>query len=249
VINENKRLFLVNTSFSASIASTSNGSCMYTILLPRETDEFGDGALPILHISNITYRGNLSVKVSSEFGFVKSSWLPDSTKQIDLFQISQDSSPYWNDFTIYGNLINFIIPPGGSLNLAYNSRNLFWTDLYEDIVFADRKLGVIQSINYPFEDYYNQALVQHISCSKGIARFNITVNYADISPRGYIRIFGDDRMVKEYHTDCTGSKVVQNDVVSFDAKDVLIVFNLPKIGSPSKGLLINYEGKYTGTSF
>uniref|UniRef100_A0A914DFE6 CUB domain-containing protein n=1 Tax=Acrobeloides nanus TaxID=290746 RepID=A0A914DFE6_9BILA len=240
----------VNTSFSTSIASVNNGSCMYTILLPRETDEFYSGALPILHISEINYTGNLSVKVSSEFGFVKTNLLPDSTKRIDLFQVSQDSSTYWNDFMIYGNLINFVIPPGGSLNLVYDSKDLHQTNLNEDIVFADRKLGVIQSINYPFREYYtNQALAQHISCSKGVARFNMTINYADISPRGYLRIFGDDKVVKEYHTDCAGSNVIQNDVVSFDAKDVVIVFNLPKIGVPSKGLLINYEGNYIGMSF
>jgi hypothetical protein len=224
---------------------------MYTILLPRKELY---GTLPILHISEINYKGNLSVKVSSEFGFVSpalSKWFQDSTKQIDLFQVSQDSSSYWNDFMIYGNLINFVIPPGGSLHLVYDSKNLLQTNLNEDIVFTERKLGAIQSIYYPFMDLqtgYKQALVQHISCSKGVARFNITVNYADISPRVYLRIFGDDKVVKEYHTDCAGSNVVQNDVISFDAKNVVIEFYLPKVGSRSKGLLINYEGNYSEMS-
>uniref|UniRef100_A0A914EHP6 CUB domain-containing protein n=1 Tax=Acrobeloides nanus TaxID=290746 RepID=A0A914EHP6_9BILA len=197
--------------------------------------------IPEIHAANCNTTNNFNIA------------FPDSTKRIDLFQVSQDSSSYWNDFMIYGNLINFIIPPGGSLNLVYDSKNLLQTNLNEDIVFADRKLGVIQSINYPFmtlqtNNAYKQALVQHISCSKGVAKFNMTINYADISPRGYLRIFGDDKVVKEYHTDCSGSNVVQNDVISFDAKDVVIEFNLPKIGSRSKGLLINYEGNYSGMS-
>uniref|UniRef100_A0A914DD06 glucuronosyltransferase n=1 Tax=Acrobeloides nanus TaxID=290746 RepID=A0A914DD06_9BILA len=233
--------FPVNKTFTSTISATNSGSCMFTILVPIEENYF-TRLLPILHISNISYTGDSSVKAYSEFGF--DSTLKYSTTNFDLFELTQESSPYFTDFIVYGSLINFIIPPNGVLTLSYNSLNPYTMALIHDLTFTERKLGVVQSINYPFVAGFEQNVVQHIGCSKGLANFKMTILYADIPPRGYLKIFGDGQVIKEYKTLCSDHNILQNETINFIATDVLVVFQVPLDSQRSRGMLLNYEGNF-----
>uniref|UniRef100_A0A914DW90 Uncharacterized protein n=1 Tax=Acrobeloides nanus TaxID=290746 RepID=A0A914DW90_9BILA len=229
-------LFVAGKSFSSSIAASNDGSCMYTIIPQRFGDDFYDGTLPIVHISSINYIGNSSIKVSSLFGF--NGWLPDPSN--DLFEVTQENSKDWDNVQVFGRLINILIPPGGVLNIIHESRDLQNTTLYDDVVFNDKKSGVVQTLGYPYQSEW-QRFNQYISCAKGLANFQMKIVYADIPDRGYMRIFGDNKMVKEYRTN-----ILHNETIEFNATHALIIFDPEKGRKLSTGVLLRYEGKFIG---
>lgn len=225
---------------------------MFTILVSRhnEISEYDmRRALPILHIHNVSYIGSSSVQAFSEF--IKNNFLPNPDKKVFLFDFNQQNSAITTDFYLYGDLIHFIVPPNGVLNLVYTARNIFTTPLYPIIAFDGFKHGVIQSINYPLPGEYEENFVQQISCSKGIAQFNMTIVFAGIIPRSYLKIYGDGHLIVEYKTTCLDKVVVRNETLSFSAKNVLVVFNVPTsvsegylLSENTRGVLINFDGKY-----
>uniref|UniRef100_A0A914DWY2 Protein kinase domain-containing protein n=1 Tax=Acrobeloides nanus TaxID=290746 RepID=A0A914DWY2_9BILA len=89
-----------------------------------------------MYISSINYVGPSSVKVLSTTYYNES---------YELFEFSEEESQYWRKLVIYGNLINFIIPPNGTLEIKYEALKTMNITEYD---FEEYGLGVVQSSNY-----------------------------------------------------------------------------------------------------
>uniref|UniRef100_A0A914CXP9 Uncharacterized protein n=1 Tax=Acrobeloides nanus TaxID=290746 RepID=A0A914CXP9_9BILA len=99
---------------------------------------------------------------------------------------------------------------------------------------------MVQTLGYPYLSE-SQRFNQYISCAKGLANFQMKIVYADIPNRGYMRIFGDNRMVKEYQTN-----ILHNEAIEFNTTHALVIFDMEMDSKRSKGVLLQYEGKFIG---
>ena len=121
-------------SFILNAAANASGNCLSSILIPYLSPSCAQSSpLPIIYISSINYVGLSSVKV-----------LPTIyNESYELFEFSEEDSKYWRDLVIYGNLINFIIPPNGALEIEYKA--LESTINITEYDFGEYGLGVVQS--------------------------------------------------------------------------------------------------------
>uniref|UniRef100_A0A914DX37 Protein kinase domain-containing protein n=1 Tax=Acrobeloides nanus TaxID=290746 RepID=A0A914DX37_9BILA len=95
----------------------------------------------------------------------------------ELFEFSEEESKSWRDLVIYGNLINFVIPPNGALEIEYEA----WesaTNITE-YDFEEYGLGVVQSSNYTM-NVSTQYTPRIIKCTKGVAKITINLIYVEV---------------------------------------------------------------------
>ena len=65
---------------------------------------------------------------------------------MEYFEFNQNSAIYFNDSIIHGDLLSFIIPPNGILNILYETIK----DTYKKVTnFNDYTIGIIQ-VNFSF---------------------------------------------------------------------------------------------------
>jgi hypothetical protein len=164
--------FPFGKTFILNAAANSSGNCLSSILIPCASPSYYYPSLPNMYISSINYVGPSSVKVLSII----------HNESYELFEFSEEESKYWGNLVIYGNLINFVIPPNGALKIGYKSLESATNITEYD--FEEYGLGVVQSSNYTIN-----ASVQYtprlIKCTKGVAEITITLIYVEIPVGGY----------------------------------------------------------------
>lgn len=199
-------------SFILNATANSSGNCLNSILLTyvKSTDFY----IPsILYISSLNYTGPSSVKVLSTIYNVS----------IELFEFSEEDFQYWHTFAINGSLINFIIPPNGSLDVKYEA----WesvegiTNLSE---FEDYGCGVVKSVSYPLE-HPNQNLTHTINCTKGFAKIIINLVHVDVPFDGYLLLIGSNQ------TTTYRNGTFKNETIEFNSDDVFIDYNTGNVST------------------
>ena len=169
-----------------------------------------------MYVSKINYGGPSTVNFLSTI----------YNESYELFEFSEENSTYLEKFVIYGNLINFVIPPNGALQIEYEA----WKSAMNitEYDFEDYGLGIVQSSNYP-----NNASIQYIPtsirCTKGIAEITIELIYVEVPVGGYLRIYSQNQS-KAYNND-----VFTNETIIFNTVEVTLDYNLGTPGQTSTG--------------
>uniref|UniRef100_A0A914DRT9 Protein kinase domain-containing protein n=1 Tax=Acrobeloides nanus TaxID=290746 RepID=A0A914DRT9_9BILA len=114
-----------------------------------------------MHISSINYVGPSTVKALSTI----------YNESYELFEFSEENSTYLEKFVIYGNLINFIIPPNGTLQIEYqawesaiNITEYDFEDYVETQQFRDCEVAVKHALH--FGDHEVEQLFREIEAMK-----------------------------------------------------------------------------------
>jgi hypothetical protein len=198
-------------------SANSSGNCLTSILLPPLYD-FTDNCnvLPVLHIYSINYTGPESVKV---FISLTNNVDYNNGSYAVLFEFTQETCKDWFDVNIYGNLINFIIPSDGSLNISYESWKNVSHDLEKEYIIDDRRSGFVQTDSYPLGSCY-QNRNWTIKCNKGFANITIQIVYVDIATNGYLTMVGDGNNIPIIYTSTSN----YSQVVNFNATEVRIEY-------------------------
>lgn len=195
--------YFFDQSYTLNMAANSSGSCLSSILLPNvNADDLFN--LPTIHIKSLSYTGPSSVKVLSTI----------YNESYELFEFFEENCEYWNNSVIYGNLINFLIPANGTLEVEYES----WESPSNitDYDFEDYGVGIVQSIGYPME-IPNQNLSYIIKCIKGVAKIHINIISVDIPPDGYF-LLNDGNQIEKYLTG------FENQTIEFNSDTVTIIY-------------------------
>ena len=157
------------------------GNCLTSILIPSASPSYLLPSLPILYISSINYTGSSPVKALSTI----------YNKSYELFEFSEEDSKYWGNFLLYGNLINFVIPPNGTLKIKYKALESTMNITEND--FQDYGYGIVQSSNYPINTS-TQTTPQIITkCTKGVAQITIKIINVEIPVGVYLIINGQNQ--------------------------------------------------------
>jgi hypothetical protein len=179
-------------------SANTSGNCLTSILIPSANPSCLLPSLPILYILSINYIGSSPVKALSTI----------YDKNYELFEFSEEDSKYWGNFLLYGNLINFVIPPNGTLKIEYEA--LESTTNITGNEFQDYVSGIVQSSNYPINASI-QATPQIITkCTKGVAKITIKIIYVEIPVDGYLIINSQNQSISYQAGNITNETIVFN---------------------------------------
>jgi hypothetical protein len=207
-------------TFILNATANTSGNCLSSILIPYVSPSCDQlPPLPIMYISSINYVGPSSVKVLSTI----------YNESYELFEFSEADSTYLKNFVIYGNLINFVIPPNGALQIEYEIlKNLESAKNITEYDFEDYGFGIMQSSNYTVNASI-QYMPKIIKCTKGIAEITIKLIYAGVPVGGYLHIYSQNQS-KIYQ-----NGIYTNETIIFNTVEVTLDYSLGTPGQTSTG--------------
>lgn len=141
---------------STNVTAKSTGFCIFSIVVPYQTSNFFT-TYNVLNLISFEYQGDSEVEVVTGYKNDNASFI--------LFKLNEETEESWNNTIVYGNLISFIIPSKGNLQVAYQAVNYMPKQIQ---TFQDYGEGIFMSTNYPVEDIAADIdSAMYITCTYG----------------------------------------------------------------------------------